>query len=53
MGFWKDVSMDMQRGMSRETAIRINAILRTSNNKEERDKAIREGEREIKLNTLP
>lgn len=53
MGFWKDVSIDMQRGMSKETAIKVNAVLRTSNDKEERARAIQEGELNIKLNTMP
>ena len=29
MGFWKDVAYDMQRGMSRDKAIELNAKLRS------------------------
>lgn len=54
MGYWKDVAYDMSRGMSRETAERVNAILRskTSTDKE-KARANQEGEWEIKLNTMP
>ena len=53
MGYWKDVAYDMSRGMSRKTAERINAVLRSKDaTKEERQKAAQEGEFEIKLNTM-
>lgn len=51
MGFWKDVAYDMSRGMSRETAIEINAILRDKNSTErDRKMAEAKGETEIIIN---
>lgn len=53
MGYWKDVAYDISRGMSRQTAERINAGLRYGNLTEtERDKLIAEGEADIKLNSM-
>lgn len=53
MGYWKDVAYDMSRGMSRETAIKVNVVLRDKNaTEQERKKAIALGESEIKLNTI-
>ena len=53
MGYWKDVSYDMSRGMSRKTAERVNAELRYGNlTEEERKKLIAEGEAEVKLNSM-
>ena len=54
MGYWKDVSYGMSRGMSRQTAERVNAILRSKDaTEEEKQRANQEGEFEIKLNTMP
>ena len=54
MGYWKDVSYDMSRGMSRQTAERINAQLRYGNlTEEERKRIVAEGEADIKLNSMP
>ena len=54
MGYWKDVAYDMSRGMSRETAERVNAELRYGNlTEEERKKVNAEGEAEIALNSMP
>lgn len=51
MGYWKDVAYDISRGMSKETAEKVNAILRNPNaTKEEKDKAAQEGEHDIALN---
>ena len=53
MGYWKDVAYDMSRGMSRKTAEKVNAVLRSKDvTEEERQKAVQEGEFEIKLNTM-
>lgn len=53
MGYWKDVAYDVSRGMSRETAERVNAQLRYGNlTEEERNKIIAEGEADIKLNSM-
>ena len=52
MGFWKDVAYDMSRGMSKQTAIEVNATLRFSDDPEEKAKATQKGELEIKLNKL-
>lgn len=50
MGFWKDVSYDISRGMSRETAIKVNAILRDKHSTEtEKKYAEQLGEAEIKV----
>ena len=54
MGYWKDVAYDISRGMSRETAERVNAQLRYGNlTEEEKTKLIAEGEADIKLNSMP
>lgn len=54
MGFWKDVALDMSRGMSKADAIELNAKLRYGNlSKEEKDKAEAIAEANLKLNTLP
>ena len=53
MGFWKDVQMDMQRGMSKEKAIELNAKLRYGNlSKEDREKEISKAEAELKIDTM-
>lgn len=53
MGFWKDVSLDMFRGMSKDSAIKYNAQLRYGNlSKEEQDKLIAEKEAEIVINSM-
>lgn len=53
MGFWKEVAYDMSRGMSRQTAIHVNAVLRDKNaNAEDKKKAEALGECETKLNKL-
>ena len=36
MGFWKDVSMDIHQGMSKEKAVSINARLRYSTPEEKK-----------------
>lgn len=54
MGYWKDVAYDIQRGMSRQTAERVNAQLRYGNlTEEERKRIVAEGEADIKLNSMP
>lgn len=54
MGFWKDVYTDMQCGVSKETAIRINAELRYGNHTpEEKTKLNAELQAESKLNSMP
>ena len=54
MGFWKDVAYDMSRGMSRQTAIEVNAVLRDKNaSTEAKKKTEALGECEIKLNSMP
>ena len=54
MGYWKDVAYDMSRGMSRQTAERVNAQLRYGNlTEEERQKVNAEGEADIVLNSMP
>lgn len=53
MGYWKDVLYDTQRGMSLDTAIKLNADLRYGNkSKEEKNKLASIAEAEIKINTL-
>lgn len=53
MGFWKSVAYDMQRGMSKERAIEVNAALRDrSITEEERKKIVSKGEAEIKINSM-
>ena len=53
MGYWKDVAYDISRGMSKEKAIEVNAVLRNPNStSEDRMKAKIEGEWDIKLNTM-
>lgn len=53
MGFWKDVAYDMSRGMSKQTAIDLNAVLRYGSDEDEKKKAEAKAEAEVKLNTLP
>lgn len=53
MGFWKEVSMDMRRGMSKEKAVELNAQLRYGNlSREEKEKLTAKAEADVKLNTL-
>ena len=53
MGYWKDVAYDISRGMSRETAERVNALrYDKSIPDEERKKEQAMAEAEIKLNSL-
>ena len=53
MGFWKDVSYDMQRGMSKEKAIIVNAAIRDKNiSEEERKRIVALAEAEVKLNRM-
>jgi len=54
MGFWKDVAMDMQCGMSKERAISINAKLRYGTEEEKAEARVEEAIAlaEIKINTM-
>jgi len=53
MGFWKNVSYDVSRGMSKQKAIELNAELRYGNlTPEEKMRKEALAEAEIKLNTL-
>ena len=53
MGYWKDVAYDMQRGMSRATAEKLNAELRYGKlSKEEKAKLEAKAEAEIKLRSM-
>ena len=53
MGFWKDVSYDMSRGMSKQTAINLNYQLRYAKlTEQEKRKAEALAEAEVKLNTM-
>lgn len=53
MGFWKDVAYDMSRGMSKQTAIEVNAVLRDKNTSAKAKKKVEVfGELEIKLNSI-
>lgn len=53
MGFWKEVSMDVQRGMTIEKATALNAELRYGKHtKEENEKLVAEAEASIKLNSM-
>ena len=52
MGFYKDVAYDMSRGMSKQTAIKVNAILRSNTSVEAKQKAFALGEADVKLNTM-
>jgi len=54
MGFWKDVAMDMQHGMSKERAISINAKLRYGTEEEKAEARVEEAIAlaEIKINTM-
>lgn len=53
MGFWKEVSMDVQRGMTIEKATALNAELRYGKHtKEEKEKLVAEAEASIKLNSM-
>lgn len=54
MGFWKDVAYDMQRGMSKQDAIKLNADLKYGNLSEEKKaKRIAKAEADLKLNSMP
>lgn len=53
MGYWKNVAYDMSRGMSRETAERVNALrYNKSISNEERKREEAKAEAEIKLNSM-
>lgn len=53
MGFWKDVDMDMQRGMSKEKAIELNAALRYGNlSKEEKQRIEQKAEWDLKIDRM-
>ena len=53
MGFWKDVYYDMQRGMSKEKAIEVNAAIRDKSiSEEERKQIVALAEAEVKLNKI-
>ncbi len=53
MGFWKYVAYDISRGMSKQTAVTLNAELRYGNCTESEKRVIEAmAEAEIKLNTL-
>jgi hypothetical protein len=52
MGFWKDVVYDMQRGMSKEQAIKLNATLKYGK-PEEKKKAEAIAEADLKVDTMP
>jgi hypothetical protein len=54
MGFWKNVAYDMQRGMSKQTAIKVNSSKFDKNlTALDRKKIEAEGEAEIALNSIP
>ena len=54
MGFWKDVAYDMQRGMSKQDAIRLNTDLKYGNlSKEEKVRLEAKVEADLKLNSMP
>lgn len=54
MGFWSDVAYDVQRGIPKEDAIRLNAIIRDNfSSKKEIKKAEAELEALVKLNNKP
>lgn len=54
MGFWKNVAYDMQRGMSKQTAIKVNSNKFDKNlTALDRKKIEAEGEAEIALNSIP
>lgn len=54
MGFWKDVTIDMQCGMSKERAISINVKLRYGTEEEKAEARVEEAIAlaEIKINTM-
>lgn len=53
MGYWKNVWADMQSGMSRETAEKLNYEERYGNLPEEEKEKMRAiAEAEVKLNTM-
>ena len=52
MGFWKEVAYDMSRGMSKQTAINLNAELKYGNlSSEDKKKLSAIAEAEVKINT--
>ena len=53
MGFWKDVAYDMQRGMSKQEAIRLNADLKYGNlSKEEKARIEAQAEADLKIDSM-
>ena len=53
MGFWKDVAYDMQRSMSKQDAIRLNADLKYGNlSKEEKVKLEAKAEADLKIDSM-
>jgi hypothetical protein len=53
MGFWKDVAYDMQRGMSKQDAIRLNADLKYGNlSKEEKARLEAKAEANLKIDSM-
>lgn len=52
MGFWKDVAYDISRGMSKQDAIELNAILRSNASKEEKQRAEQKAEFNLKIDTM-
>lgn len=54
MGFWKDVALDMSRGMSKEDAIKVNATLRDPKATEEEKRRVEaKTEANLKINMMP
>lgn len=50
MGFWKDVSYDISRGMKKDEAIQLNAELKFGNlTKEEKARLESKAEAELKI----
>jgi hypothetical protein len=53
MGFWKDVAYDMQRGMSKQEAIRLNADLKYGNlSKEEKARLEAKAKANLKIDSM-
>ena len=53
MGFWKDVAYDMQRGMSKQDAIRLNSDLKYGNfSKEEKARLEAKAEADLKIDSM-
>lgn len=54
MGFWKNVAIDMSRGMSKEDTIKVNAtLIDPKATKEEKRKVEAEAEINLKINMMP